>query len=180
MPFAYIFRKYVWPLLSCICHVTRFAALSIITSLVGCSSHMLCTVQHMAPPPHTSKVQFAMTLVSYGHAPQYGWYVIPRAPLDLLLIDLQWAELSNGFTHLTLRNLRPAGTRTRAIPYGYGFDLVSCPNYTFEIIGWIVLSIMTGSYAGEFRQFVVIAPRSYCGQHGFSYSLAPISCGCGQ
>ena len=180
MPFAYIFRKFVWPLPLCICHTERFVALSIITFLVGCSSRMLCTAQRMAPPPHTSKVQSAMTLVSYGHAPQCGWYVIPCAPLDSLLIDLQWAELSNGLTHLTLRNLRPAGTKTRAIPYGYGFNLVSCPNYTFEIIGWIVLSVMTGSYAGEFKQFVMIGPRSYCGQHGSSCLLAPISCGCGQ
>lgn len=52
-------------------------------------------------------------------------------------------------THITLRNLRPVGTKQRAIPYGYGFNLVSCPNYTFEIIGWTVMSIMTGSYAGK-------------------------------
>ncbi|KAI0703770.1 3-oxo-5-alpha-steroid 4-dehydrogenase-domain-containing protein [Cytidiella melzeri] len=64
-----------------------------------------------------------------------------------------WAELSNGLTHLTLRNLRPAGTKQRAIPYGYGFNLVSCPNYTFEIIGWTVMSIMTGSYAAWFFLF---------------------------
>lgn len=47
--------------------------------------------------------------------------------------------------------MRPAGTKKRAIPYGYGFNLVSCPNYTFEIIGWAVLAVMTGSYAGEFE-----------------------------
>ena len=40
-----------------------------------------------------------------------------------------FAEVSNGLVHVTLRNLRPPGTKKRAIPYGYGFDLVSCPNY---------------------------------------------------
>ena len=40
-----------------------------------------------------------------------------------------FAEVSNGMVHVTLRNLRPAGTKKRSIPYGYGFDVVSCPNY---------------------------------------------------
>ncbi|TFK33464.1 3-oxo-5-alpha-steroid 4-dehydrogenase-domain-containing protein [Crucibulum laeve] len=58
-----------------------------------------------------------------------------------------FAELSNLHTHLTLRNLRPAGTRTRKVPYGYGFTQVSCPNYFFEVIGWLVVCGMTNSIA---------------------------------
>ncbi|KAJ3559337.1 hypothetical protein NP233_g11286 [Leucocoprinus birnbaumii] len=58
-----------------------------------------------------------------------------------------FAELSNFHTHMTLRSLRPPGTRTRAIPYGYGFSLVSCPNYFFEIMGWTVVVLMTNSIA---------------------------------
>ncbi|KAH8100796.1 3-oxo-5-alpha-steroid 4-dehydrogenase-domain-containing protein [Cristinia sonorae] len=58
-----------------------------------------------------------------------------------------FAELSNFSTHLTLRGLRPAGTRKRGIPKGYGFSLVSCPNYFFELLGWAVIAVMTGSYA---------------------------------
>ncbi|KAJ3555346.1 hypothetical protein NM688_g2629 [Phlebia brevispora] len=61
-----------------------------------------------------------------------------------------FAELSNLKTHAILRDLRPAGTTKRAIPYGYGFDFVSCPNYTFEILGWTVISLMTGSYSAWF------------------------------
>jgi len=64
------------------------------------------------------------------------------------LTTFQFAEMSNLHTHLTLRSLRPEGTRKRAIPHGYGFDLVSCPNYFFEIMGWAVIAIMTGSIAG--------------------------------
>ena len=60
----------------------------------------------------------------------------------------QFAEISNLHTHLTLRNLRPANTRKRAIPYGYGFSLVSCPNYFFEAVTWGVICVMTGSVAG--------------------------------
>ncbi|KAI0784549.1 3-oxo-5-alpha-steroid 4-dehydrogenase-domain-containing protein [Abortiporus biennis] len=60
-----------------------------------------------------------------------------------------FAEISNWRTHVILRNLRPAGTKVRKIPYGYGFDLVSCPNYAFEILGWTVISVMTNSYASH-------------------------------
>ncbi|KAG7446744.1 uncharacterized protein BT62DRAFT_980410 [Guyanagaster necrorhizus] len=56
-------------------------------------------------------------------------------------------ELSNLSTHLTLRSLRPAGTKKRGIPKGYGFGLVSCPNYMFEVLGWIVVCVMSRSWA---------------------------------
>lgn len=46
------------------------------------------------------------------------------------------AEIMNFFCHLHLRNLRPSGTKVRGIPKGYGFDLVSCANYFWEIVAW--------------------------------------------
>lgn len=67
----------------------------------------------------------------------------------------QIAELSNLHTHLTLRALRPPGTRARAIPYGYGFSLVSCPNYFFEIIAWAVIAGLTGSWVGEYVNRII-------------------------
>jgi very-long-chain enoyl-CoA reductase len=54
------------------------------------------------------------------------------------------AELANFRTHLILRDLRPAGSNVRAIPHGFGFDWVSCPNYLFEMIAWVAFSVMTG------------------------------------
>ncbi|GBE88589.1 Putative enoyl reductase [Sparassis crispa] len=65
-----------------------------------------------------------------------------------------FAELSNLHTHITLRNLRPPGSKVRAIPYGYGFALVSCPNYFFETLAWSVIAGMTGSYAAWLFVFV--------------------------
>ncbi|CAG8459973.1 14475_t:CDS:2 [Ambispora leptoticha] len=64
-----------------------------------------------------------------------------------------WAQLSNLSTHVTLRNLRPPGTRVRKIPHGYGFELVSCPNYFFEVVGWVAIAALTKSAAALF--FVV-------------------------
>ncbi|ORY94242.1 3-oxo-5-alpha-steroid 4-dehydrogenase-domain-containing protein [Syncephalastrum racemosum] len=58
-----------------------------------------------------------------------------------------WAQLSNFSNHVALRNLRPPGTRVRAIPYGYGFDLVSCPNYLFETIAWTSMCFLTTSWS---------------------------------
>jgi hypothetical protein len=47
-----------------------------------------------------------------------------------------------------VRNLRPPGSRTRAIPHGYGFGLVSFPNYFFESVAWAAVAYMSGSWAG--------------------------------
>ncbi|TPX31678.1 hypothetical protein SmJEL517_g05042 [Synchytrium microbalum] len=60
-----------------------------------------------------------------------------------------WAfsEVSNYLNHVTLMNLRPEGSKVRKIPHGYGFDLVSCPNYFFECLGWLAVSIINGSGA---------------------------------
>ncbi|CAG8585423.1 6190_t:CDS:2 [Cetraspora pellucida] len=65
-----------------------------------------------------------------------------------------YAQISNFSTHITLRNLRPPGTRVRKIPYGYGFGLVSCPNYFFETIAWISICALTKSYAVYDKQNV--------------------------
>jgi len=57
-------------------------------------------------------------------------------------------ELGNLQAHLTLRNLRAAGTTDRAIPHGGLFEWVSCANYTFEILAWLVFSIATNTLTG--------------------------------
>eukprot|EP00297_Palpitomonas_bilix_P012867 CAMPEP_0113903604 /NCGR_PEP_ID=MMETSP0780_2-20120614/22651_1 /TAXON_ID=652834 /ORGANISM="Palpitomonas bilix" /LENGTH=293 /DNA_ID=CAMNT_0000896845 /DNA_START=38 /DNA_END=919 /DNA_ORIENTATION=- /assembly_acc=CAM_ASM_000599 len=58
------------------------------------------------------------------------------------------SELSNFYCHIILRNLRPAGTRERRIPRGFFFELVSCPNYFFEIMSWLGFNIATQTFAG--------------------------------
>ncbi|KAF3922930.1 hypothetical protein ABW20_dc0101179 [Dactylellina cionopaga] len=55
-----------------------------------------------------------------------------------------FAQISNFKTHLTLRDLRRPGSRDRGIPIGYGFNLVTCPNYMFEILGWFAVTMITG------------------------------------
>lgn len=53
------------------------------------------------------------------------------------------AELSNAYTHIILKNLRPAGSKVRKIPRGFAFELVSCPNYFFEFVAWAAFTVLT-------------------------------------
>src|SRR5271170_4968581 len=73
-----------------------------------------------------------------------------RSQAILALILYAYAELSNLYTHVTLRNLRPVGSRVRQIPHGYGFDWpfggISCANYFFEIMAWIVIAVWSGCW----------------------------------
>jgi very-long-chain enoyl-CoA reductase len=58
-------------------------------------------------------------------------------------------EALNFQTHLILRNLRRPGTTERNIPEGCGFGLVSCANYLWETLAWLVFAILAqtwGSY----------------------------------
>eukprot|EP00741_Cyanophora_paradoxa_P008974 tig00001420_g8687.t1 len=57
-------------------------------------------------------------------------------------------ELLNFVVHVQLRNLRPPGSKERKIPRGILFCLISCPNYTFEILAWLAFNIMTQTLGG--------------------------------
>lgn len=58
-------------------------------------------------------------------------------------------ELGNFSIHWLLRNLRPAGSKERKVPRPTKdpltglFNLVSCPNYTYEVGGWLAFTAMT-------------------------------------
>ncbi|OAJ43587.1 hypothetical protein BDV3_002068 [Batrachochytrium dendrobatidis] len=99
-------------------------------------------------------IMIAYPLYQPGY--EHGYFKGLTEPMFLgpLLLIWLFAEVSNLMTHITLRNLRPVGTRVRNIPMGYGFNHVTCPNYFFEILGWIVLSLITGSLAVWFFTIV--------------------------
>jgi very-long-chain enoyl-CoA reductase len=58
-----------------------------------------------------------------------------------------FGEVSNFNAHLTLANLRSPGGTERGIPKGFGFGLVTCPNYMFEILAWTGVLLVTRSWA---------------------------------
>lgn len=69
-------------------------------------------------------------------------------------------ELGNLSIHVSLRNLRPPGTKKRQIPHPSWnpftslFSLVSCPNYTYEVGSWIGFGIMTQTAVAFLFAFV--------------------------
>ena len=67
--------------------------------------------------------------------------IITYTGLALFIIG----ELGNLSDHITLRNLRSSGSTERGIPQGLGFSLVTCPNYMFETVAWIGISMITWS-----------------------------------
>lgn len=88
--------------------------------------------------------------------PVYSPFYTPSLPhassfTSQAIVTIVWifAQISNYKTHMTLRNLRPQGSKVRKVPFGYGFNWVSCPNYTFEVLGWICVTLLTGSLFGK-------------------------------
>lgn len=64
-------------------------------------------------------------------------------------------ELGNLSNHYTLRNLRRPGSTDRGIPKGLGFNIVTCPNYMFEVMSWIGVWLVTWSLSTAV--FLVVA-----------------------
>lgn len=54
-----------------------------------------------------------------------------------------FGELANLNAHMVLRDLRRPGTTERGIPSGLGFNLVTCPNYMFEILAWFGIYLVS-------------------------------------
>lgn len=81
----------------------------------------------------------------------------PDAPLStsstvlyLAVALYVFSELSNLQTHLILSRLRKPGSTERKIPRGYGFNLVSCPNYFFEIMAWVSVTLLVPHFLSIF------------------------------
>ncbi|RAL09716.1 trans-2-enoyl-CoA reductase (NADPH) TSC13 [Aspergillus homomorphus CBS 101889] len=55
-----------------------------------------------------------------------------------------FGELANLNAHCILRDLRRPGTTERGIPRGFGFSVVTCPNYFFEIVAWVGVYLLSG------------------------------------
>ncbi|KAB8301002.1 hypothetical protein EYC80_002925 [Monilinia laxa] len=89
-----------------------------------------------------------------------------------------FGELSNLKTHLTLSNLRSPGGTERGIPQGYGFSMVTCPNYFFETVAWIGMILVTKSWStviftivgtAQMRQWAIKKEKQYRDDFGDRY-----------
>jgi very-long-chain enoyl-CoA reductase len=90
----------------------------------------------------------ALSLTSPSYAGPATWLVGLGGAVFVL------AELGNARAHRMLRDLRPAGTKTRVIPRGFLFERVSCPHYLFEILSWVGFALVTQTWAS--RAFLVV------------------------
>eukprot|EP00606_Chrysophyceae_sp_TOSAG23-5_P000323 GSChrysophyteH2.ASY1.ANO1.757.1 assembled CDS len=90
------------------------------------------------------------------------------------------AELGNLAIHLKLSGMRKVeGSTKRDVPTGFGFDLVACPNYTFEVLSWVGFSVMTGLPAAwaftalgfyQMQEWAQKKHREYKKTHGKEYT----------
>lgn len=71
----------------------------------------------------------------------------PAPVLAGLVAVWAFAEASNFATHKTLSLLRDKDPKAYVIPRGYGFSLVSCPNYFFESLSWLVFAVLVGNWS---------------------------------
>lgn len=91
------------------------------------------------------------------------------------------SEILNLAVHLQLRSLRPKdGSHARPIPKGPLFALVSCPNYTFEVMGWIGFCILTQIFYSyvftlmgllQMTQWALKKHRNYIKTYGTEYKI---------
>jgi very-long-chain enoyl-CoA reductase len=58
-----------------------------------------------------------------------------------------FGEAFNALVHLYLASLRSTGGTERKIPSGYGFELVTSPNYMYEVIAWLGIILVSRSWA---------------------------------
>lgn len=97
---------------------------------------------------------FAAFVSYFINHPLYTPPPVQRSAVALTLAMV--CQLCNLRSHLILRSLRPAGSKEYVIPKGFGFNYVTCANYTFEIYGWILFGVATQTVAA----FLFIAAGS--------------------
>ncbi|CAG9477128.1 3-oxo-5-alpha-steroid 4-dehydrogenase, putative [Plasmodium vivax] len=86
----------------------------------------------------------------YLFHPLYKPYNLETKPVIVysffcVLLILEFLNLK---CHLILRNLRPRGTKNRGIPHGYGFNYISCANYFYESLIWIIFALIINTLTG--------------------------------
>lgn len=64
-------------------------------------------------------------------------------------------EYSNYLTHKNLSSIRDKNPQNYEIPYGYGFNWVSCPNYFFEVMTFVTFSVFSGNWS--YYLFTIVA-----------------------
>lgn len=89
-----------------------------------------------------------------------------------------FGEGGNALVHRYLASLRSSGGTERKIPVGYGFGLVTCPNYMFEILSWAGVIVVSRDWsvalfiaigAAQMYNWALGKERAYRKEFGDSY-----------
>nr|XP_056712987.1 very-long-chain enoyl-CoA reductase isoform X1 [Euleptes europaea] len=140
--------KYSVVHLACICHSFHYIKRLLETLFVHRFSHGTMPLRNIFKNC-TYYWGFAAWMAYYINHPLYTPPAYGHEQVKLALIIFLFCQLGNFSIHIALRNLRPAGSKARKIPYPtknpftWIFLLVSCPNYTYEVGSWIGFAIMT-------------------------------------
>ncbi|XP_051988156.1 very-long-chain enoyl-CoA reductase-like isoform X3 [Xyrauchen texanus] len=92
---------------------------------------------------------FAAWMAYYINHPLYTPPYYGEKQVNTALGIFLFCQLGNFSIHMTLRNLKPPGSKMKKIPYPtknpftWIFALVSCPNYTYEVGSWLGFTLMT-------------------------------------
>ncbi|EGV61752.1 3-oxo-5a-steroid 4- dehydrogenase [Yamadazyma tenuis] len=65
----------------------------------------------------------------------------------LLSLVFVFFEGANYVTHRNLSLIRERDPKNYQIPYGFGFNWVTCPNYFFEVMAFLTLGVMSGNWS---------------------------------
>nr|XP_033780281.1 very-long-chain enoyl-CoA reductase isoform X1 [Geotrypetes seraphini] len=134
--------------LACICHSFHYVKRLLETLFVHRFSHGTMPLRNIFKNC-TYYWGFAAWMAYYINHPLYTPPMYGDRQVRLALIIFLFCQLGNFSIHIALRNLRPAGSKTRKIPFPtknpftWLFLLVSCPNYTYEVGSWLGFAIMT-------------------------------------
>lgn len=134
--------------LACICHSFHYIKRLLETLFVHRFSHGTMPLRNIFKNC-TYYWGFAAWMAYYINHPLYTPPTYGDQQVKLALVIFLFCQLGNFSIHIALRNLRPAGSKTRKIPFPtknpftWLFLLVSCPNYTYEVGSWIGFAIMT-------------------------------------
>ncbi|XP_053753206.1 very-long-chain enoyl-CoA reductase isoform X1 [Panthera pardus] len=134
--------------LACICHSFHYIKRLLETLFVHRFSHGTMPLRNIFKNC-TYYWGFAAWMAYYINHPLYTPPTYGAQQVKLALAIFVICQLGNFSIHMALRDLRPAGSKTRKIPYPtknpftWLFLLVSCPNYTYEVGSWIGFAIMT-------------------------------------
>uniref|UniRef100_A0A673V378 Very-long-chain enoyl-CoA reductase n=1 Tax=Suricata suricatta TaxID=37032 RepID=A0A673V378_SURSU len=124
--------------LACICHSFHYIKRLLETLFVHRFSHGTMPLRNIFKNC-TYYWGFAAWMAYYINHPLYTPPTYGAQQVKLALAIFVICQLGNFSIHMALRDLRPAGSKTRKIPYPtknpftWLFLLVSCPNYTYEV-----------------------------------------------